>query len=213
MELLKSSFHWSFFWNVLLIKLLFYSFRILLSWMCKLEPQYVYLCTFIDPVCFLLTKSDIVYNYMYKQQENPADMISEYLIARELHIAYSLSRNFHWHQNILWPDEILVPILIVLSGSDDIVPSATVQSFFAASSETRIKELPIEMLIFEELGHGHCMYVSPEATCEVAEAIYNFDSNFMNTVESADISRKNSMIKSPTKTFLSSKLKFQSISL
>jgi hypothetical protein len=123
--------------------------------------------TFIDPVCFLLCKHDVAYNFLYRDPATLMQLIIHYFAgahctlihsytvhsythtppflhllfpspplfpssstARELHIAYALSRHFFWWQNILWPEQLQPAVTghttVFLSGEDSIVPAHSV---------------------------------------------------------------------------------------
>jgi pimeloyl-ACP methyl ester carboxylesterase len=67
-----------------------------LAWMVRRAPDMVKIATFIDPVCFLLVKPDVCYNFIYRRASTPARLVMEFFAARELYTAHSLSRNFFW---------------------------------------------------------------------------------------------------------------------
>merc|ERR1719240_1653518 len=102
------------------------------AWMVRRAPDMVQVATFIDPVCFLLVKPDVCYNFIYRAPTTPARLIMEFFAARELYTAHSLSRNFFWFENHLWAEELTMPSLVVLSGMDTIVPAHSVRRYLAA---------------------------------------------------------------------------------
>lgn len=126
---------------------------IVLAWMIKEAPSLVSFVTFVDPVCFLLIKPDVCYNFMYRAPQTPTQLLTHYFVARELYIAHSLSRNFFWYQNLLWPEEVTMPALVVLSGFDSIVPAHSVRRYLMAYKHKH--ELSrLRMLWFPQMGHG-----------------------------------------------------------
>lgn len=125
---------------------------VLVAWMAKRAPELVSAATFIDPVCFLLIKPDVCYNFMYRQPETATQLLLHYFVARELFIAHSLSRNFFWYQNLLWPEELSVPSLVVLCGEDSIVPAHSVRRYLTAHKQQT--EQLLRLLWFPNLGHG-----------------------------------------------------------
>lgn len=102
-----------------------------LAWMVRLAPSRVSMATFIDPVCFLIIKPDVCYNFIYRRPSTPMQMISQFFVARELYIANSLSRNFFWFTNLLWPEDLAMPALVVLSGRDGIVPAHSIRRYMS----------------------------------------------------------------------------------
>lgn len=126
---------------------------VLLAWMVKRAPAFVSRATFIDPVCFLLVKPDVCYNFMYREPSTPTQLLTHYFVARELYIAHSLSRNFFWFQNLLWPEELSMPALVVLSGTDSIVPAHSVRRYLTAYKHRHTMD-NLRLLWFPDLGHG-----------------------------------------------------------
>lgn len=126
---------------------------LLLAWMVRTRPDLVSMTTFIDPVCFLLVKPDVCYNFMYRRPATPTQLLIHYFLARELYIAHSLSRNFFWFQNLLWPEELSMPALVVLGGQDSIVPAHSIRRYLAAFKQ-RLRVDTVKVLWFPEMGHG-----------------------------------------------------------
>eukprot|EP00435_Cladocopium_sp_Y103_P027522 s1436_g6.t2 len=126
---------------------------IVVAWMCRNAQETVAVATFLDPVCFLLIKPDVCYNFMYRQPETATQLLMHYFVARELYIAHSLSRNFFWYQNLLWPEELQVPCMVMLSGEDSIVPAHSVRRYLTGWIE-RQKGDSFRLLWFPHMGHG-----------------------------------------------------------
>jgi len=136
-----------------------------LAWMARKAPQCVTSMTFIDPVCFLLVKPDVCYNFMYRQPADPCQLLMNYFISKELYIAHSLSRNFFWYQNQLWPDELPGPTLVVLGGRDSIVPAHSVRRYLTAYKHQHDMK-SLRVLWFPDLGHGEINFGAVgEAAC------------------------------------------------
>lgn len=126
---------------------------IVVAWMCKNSKETVKVATFLDPVCFLLIKPDVCYNFMYRRPETPTQLLMHYFVARELFIAHSLSRNFFWYQNLLWPEELVMPTLVMLSGEDSIVPAHSVRRYLTGWLQQQSTDA-LRLLWFPNLGHG-----------------------------------------------------------
>ncbi|CAE7824240.1 CYP704C1 [Symbiodinium sp. CCMP2456] len=126
---------------------------IVVAWMCKNSKETVKVATFLDPVCFLLIKPDVCYNFMYRRPETPTQLLMHYFVARELFIAHSLSRNFFWYQNLLWPEELVMPTLVMLSGEDSIVPAHSVRRYLTGWLQQQSTDT-LRLLWFPNLGHG-----------------------------------------------------------
>jgi pimeloyl-ACP methyl ester carboxylesterase len=123
------------------------------AWMVRRAPEMVKMATFMDPVVFLLVKPDVCYNFIYRKASTPTRLIMEYFAARELYTAHSMSRNFFWFENMLWPEQLTMPSLIVLSGKDTIVPAHSVRRYMAAFIQQHAMET-LSVLWFADHTHG-----------------------------------------------------------
>merc|ERR1712048_1173193 len=125
---------------------------VVLSWMVSQAPSRILALTFMDPVCFMLAKPDVAYNFMYRKPASPTQLLLYYFVSKELYIAHSLARNFFWHQCILWPEQLPagVPTLVVLSGNDSIVPTHSVRRYLAAYIQKN-PECDLQVLYFSRL--------------------------------------------------------------
>jgi len=126
-----------------------------LAWMVRRAPSLVNMATFIDPVCFLIIKPDVCYNFIYKKPSTPSQLLSNFFVARELFIAYSLSRNFFWFMNLLWPEDVTMPSLVALSGQDSIVPAHSVRRYLAVYKQRHGSD-SLKVLWFPDHAHGEC---------------------------------------------------------
>jgi len=126
---------------------------ILISWILQRAPRMVRFATFIDPVCFLLDKPDVCYNFVYRPPSSPTQLLLSYFGARELFIAHSLSRNFFWFENIIWPQQLSKSTLVVLSGRDSIVPAHSLRRYLTAYKK-RHGLHNLKVLWYPRLGHG-----------------------------------------------------------
>jgi len=123
--------------------------------MVRRAPHLVNMVTFIDPVCFLIIKPDVCYNFIYKKPSTVSQMLSTFFVARELFIAYSLSRNFFWFMNLLWPEDLTMPSLVALSGKDAIVPAHSVRRYLAVYKRRHGLD-SLKVLWFPGHSHGEC---------------------------------------------------------
>eukprot|EP00494_Astrolonche_serrata_P007708 UN07741 len=57
-----------------------------IAWMVREQKAMVSGRTFIEPVCFLLLKPDIAYNFVYRKPRNWGQLLISWFGARELHI-------------------------------------------------------------------------------------------------------------------------------
>jgi hypothetical protein len=112
----------------------------------------------MDPVCLLTCYPQLLYNFIYKSPtlaalRSPAAALdaARFVCSRDLTIAQTICRRFHWAELMLWPDDLPRRergALVVLSGQDDLVPARLVQAQFAADGH------PAEVMYHPRLGHG-----------------------------------------------------------
>ncbi len=107
---------------------------VVLAWVSKYAPQLIARASFLDPVVFLLAKSDVAYNFLYRRPESSSQSLMNFFAAKELGVAYTLARHFVWHEIMLWADELdfAQGAAVVLSGRDSIVPAHCVRLYFEA---------------------------------------------------------------------------------
>lgn len=120
--------------------------------------QLVHSVALMDPVCLLTCYPQLLYNFIYKSPtlealRSPVAALdaARFVCSRDLTIAQTICRRFHWAELMLWPDDLPRrerSALIVLSGRDDLVPAQLVQAQFAADGH------PAEVMYHARLGHG-----------------------------------------------------------
>ncbi|WIA17545.1 hypothetical protein OEZ85_014374 [Tetradesmus obliquus] len=91
------------------------------SCLLKLAPEKVHSMALIDPVCCCMWSGHLISNFVYSPARSTTGLIT-WLIARDIHTATSVSRNFFWTDVNMWPDEVPQRSLFVLSDKDDLVP-------------------------------------------------------------------------------------------
>lgn len=147
-----------------------------LAWMVRLAPSRVSMVTFIDPVCFLIIKPDVCYNFIYRRPTTPAQLISSFFVGRELFIANSLSRNFFWFNNLLWPEDLSMPAIVALSGKDAIVPAHSVRRYLSVYKQ-RHGLASLKVRWFPDLAHGEaCLPGSLDAGRSIIQDMLLMDS-------------------------------------
>lgn len=161
---------------------------VVLAWMVLRAPSLVSQVTFIDPVCFLLVKPDVCHNFIYRKPATPTQLFFNFFGARELFIAHSLSRNFFWFENLLWPEQLTMPALVVLSGKDSIVPAHSIRRYLAAYKH-RHRMHRLRLSWFPDLGHGE-MNLGPQGTAAMRTV---FDDMLALEAASGDVLQGGSM--------------------
>lgn len=148
---------------------------VVLAWVVRQAPSVCCLLTFMDPVCFLLCKHDVAYNFLYADDKNPEQAMMHWFVARELYIAHTLSRRFWWHDNILFPEQLPCPTAVVLSGADFIVPSHAVRQHLSSFESRRRRQeadghAPVRVVWLEGVGHAGFL-MDPETQAAMVQLI------------------------------------------
>jgi pimeloyl-ACP methyl ester carboxylesterase len=94
---------------------------IVTAWVIKERPKYVDRVCLVDPTCFALWESDLIYKFLYREPRTPIHNLVQFFIARDLLVAYTLFRNFWWVENLLKPVDINCPAKVYLSSQDSLI--------------------------------------------------------------------------------------------
>lgn len=127
---------------------------LILSWMAQSRPERVANCVFLDPICFLLHKRNVLFNFHYqrvdqsiqegKKWDNPISLGTLINLAgTEMHTNNAMLRHFWWATNALWPGDLdrnKIPTAVLVSEKDEIVPSADVEQIFSHYGNEKAKE-------------------------------------------------------------------------
>jgi hypothetical protein len=96
---------------------------VVVGWILKMSPSSVLCMTLLDPACFLMMKAETCIKVLYGQgAQSSFELFCEFFCFRELFTVNLICRNFFWEQSTLWPEDLIVPSVIVLSSDDHIVP-------------------------------------------------------------------------------------------
>lgn len=85
------------------------------SCMLKLAPERVHAVCLLDPVCCCMWSGHLITSFVYNPARSTTGLIT-WLIARDIHTATTVSRNFFWTDVNLWPDEVPQHAVVALSG-------------------------------------------------------------------------------------------------
>jgi len=86
----------------------------------------------LDPINFLLFDPTTAYSFVYRNPSTVLELVLNYFVSRELHIAWSIGRHFLWSWNVLFVEDLPKKGLIncvMLSGDDGIVPAKTCERY------------------------------------------------------------------------------------
>ena len=120
----------------------------LLASVIKEFPRLVGGALFVDPICFLLYKHDVVHNFLYHcpapLRHGPRQALHvgywfrlalHYLLRCEPTIQSAFRREFWWGRHWLHPADVPCAAYVSLSGRDAIVPSHEVRSYLRQRAE------------------------------------------------------------------------------
>lgn len=106
-----------------------------LARLLRTRPELVRTIALFDPVCCCMWTGDLVSSFVYRPHASRTGKVT-WLIARDLHAAAAVSRNFFWSDYELWPQDLEKlgkRVLLAVGGRDDLVPSAHVAATLASS--------------------------------------------------------------------------------
>ncbi|KAK0470354.1 uncharacterized protein EV420DRAFT_1499974 [Desarmillaria tabescens] len=114
---------------------------------------------FIDPIPFLLHLPDITYNFLYRPPKDANEWLLWYFASRDADVGRTLARHFFWTENVLWKEDLQGEnAAVVLSGEDQIVPTAKVWEYLTEQpqiEERWVKENgKLEVLYFDGADHA-----------------------------------------------------------
>jgi pimeloyl-ACP methyl ester carboxylesterase len=128
-----------------------------LAWVVQQAKHLIASFCLFEPISFLLLKPDLALNSLYNKSQDPHSVIFSYWIAGELYLAHTLTRNFRWYDNALWPDNLTFPTLVTLAGNDELIPSVSVKYHLEAEKLRRAKMrigMALDMVWLDKSSHG-----------------------------------------------------------
>ncbi len=122
-------------------------------------PTKVTAYCFIDPIPFLLHLPDVTYNFLYRPPNDANEWLLWYFASRDADVGRTLARHFFWAENVLWKEDLQGEnAAVVLSGEDQIVPTAKVWEYLTDQPRTEerwVKEDgKLEVLHFDGADHA-----------------------------------------------------------
>lgn len=109
------------------------------GWFVRRYPELVCHITFIDPVSLLLQFPEVAFSFLYRQPSTLIEWVIYLAAAREITISYALRRNFCWHKNTLYLEDIpkSIGVVIGLAGNDEITCPSTIAQYAKLCNEKR----------------------------------------------------------------------------
>jgi pimeloyl-ACP methyl ester carboxylesterase len=124
-----------------------------LARLLRTRPDLVRTIALLDPVCCCMWTGDLVSSFVYRPHASRTGRVT-WLIARDLHAAAAVSRNFFWSDYELWPQDLEKlgkRALLAVGGRDDLVPAAHVAATLASSAR-------VAMLHDETMAHADVVF-------------------------------------------------------
>ena len=122
----------------------------LAAWFLKARPALFRSVCLVDPVCLYLYHPDVCTKFLYKPVDGASyfgtrgdafDALLNYVVRQEPGLVRTLMRNFWWHSNTLWKDQLAQFVsAIFLAMEDEYVPvSAIIRGFESECEEDEAK--------------------------------------------------------------------------
>ena len=128
-----------------------------LTWLLRSSKMQDHIRQFVllDPVVILLSKPDVMVNFVYKKGLNKIRM----LVGSELFTEWYLRRHFFFYNSELWLDDIPARIqpIVALSEKDEVVNAYDVKDHVAMFSTNGSEGNPVKVLFWKGAAHGGCL--------------------------------------------------------
>ncbi|KAJ9084341.1 hypothetical protein DSO57_1025627 [Entomophthora muscae] len=121
---------------------------VIATWLVKFRPHYVTKLSLVDPICFMLWDSTLVYGFLLSR---PTSMLHEFIrlfLSRDLVMANTFCRYFMWHASFMFPDEIHCPANIYFSKKDCIIDAKTCYAHLEKHANDKVS------LTMFDISHG-----------------------------------------------------------
>ncbi|KAJ9088164.1 hypothetical protein DSO57_1025829 [Entomophthora muscae] len=128
---------------------------IVCTWLNYHRPHYIADLTLVDPVCFNLFESQVLNKVSYQKPSCFAHDLFLYLIFRDPLLASIFSRNFWWHQNILFPEDIKIRTNVYISDLDWIIDAPAIIRYL----QHQLAVNPNPNISIHIIHMAHCEYI------------------------------------------------------
>lgn len=143
------------------------------AWLVHQCPEIVSHISLLDPVSPLLFLPDAATKLLYGVPKTWMEFLLYYFVAREITISYALHRNFIWHQNILWVEDIPPHIGVVMSlAMCDEITNPTLQVAYLEDCQAKRQRLaetnpsltvaPIHTLTWANFSHAKILMTTKD---------------------------------------------------
>jgi pimeloyl-ACP methyl ester carboxylesterase len=136
---------------------------IIAAWLIKACPVRIRRTTLIDPVCLLLSRATVCYNFLYAKRTGLINILTGFFVCQEAGLVSTLMRNFTWFENTLFFQELAAtghPASVFLADADAYVDSYSVAEAIAKYNETQRGESP-PIKVHNEPGAVHGAFLAP----------------------------------------------------
>ncbi|KAI9209627.1 uncharacterized protein BJ171DRAFT_608846 [Polychytrium aggregatum] len=108
------------------------------SWIVK-HSKMVDTVVLIDPICFKCFHPSLAFNFIYRvpgknTEQKANEFLMHWLASRELYTSHYISRNFHWFDTVLFPDDLPKgeSTHVILSGKDNLIDAKSVHKYLTS---------------------------------------------------------------------------------
>lgn len=109
------------------------------GWYVRRHPDTVCHIALIDPVSILLSFPEVAYSFLYRVPSTIIECLIYFVASREVTVSYALHRNFCWHKNALWLEDIPphIGVIVGLASNDEITDYAAIEEYTLKCQEKR----------------------------------------------------------------------------
>ena len=172
------------------------------SWFVKYFPEHVSHIILVDPVALLLVLPDVAVNFLYRNPKTFMEWLIYLFASREVTVANTMFRNFTWHSNILWLEDLpkQCSCTTVVCGKDDILHGKAIHAYGLDFSK-QLDDIPEgfrrHAIYFPEQAHGDVMWVN-DCLKEIGKSVKKTEEAMLLHSTATSISTSTSIAKEVT---------------
>ncbi|KAJ3023907.1 UNVERIFIED_CONTAM: hypothetical protein HDU68_008415 [Siphonaria sp. JEL0065] len=136
------------------------------AWMIK-HSKYVAASVLLDPIVFLTFHPSLAFNFVHRhpgrntESTRANEVMMHWLCSRELHISYTISRHFIWHQAMIWAEHLPTTHHVIISRQDLLLDAGNVEKYLVAN---KVNHTALD------IDHGEFLF-QPDIQTEVVKKV------------------------------------------
>ncbi|KAJ9056844.1 hypothetical protein DSO57_1028743 [Entomophthora muscae] len=122
------------------------------SWLVQQRPQYLAHVHLVDPVCFMMWKSNLIYSFLFEEPKCMFHESMRFTLSKDPFISQTLSKAVYGYECVLFPEDITIPTTVYLAEDDWVIDVASTKEYL----EKRLPE-HCNLVLFDTF-HGGVLF-------------------------------------------------------